>query len=56
MTDLIQQIESIEAKVGVRHIGTPLEAGEGIARLQDLVNVRVVELVQFEKWGHVYGV
>jgi len=56
MTDLIQQIasdlqkqiESFEPKVGVRDIGTVLEAGDGIARVQGLANVKAQELVQFE--------
>jgi F-type H+-transporting ATPase subunit alpha len=56
MTDLIQQIasdlqkqiESFEPKVGVSDIGTVLEAGDGIARVQGLANVRAQELVQFE--------
>ncbi|HEU0293460.1 MAG TPA: F0F1 ATP synthase subunit alpha [Anaerolineales bacterium] len=55
MTDLIQQItsdlqkqiESFEPKVGVSDIGTVLEAGDGIARVQGLANVRAQELVQF---------
>jgi F-type H+-transporting ATPase subunit alpha len=56
MTDLIQQIasdlqkqiESFEPKVGVSDIGTVLEAGDGIARVQGLANVKAQELVQFE--------
>jgi F-type H+-transporting ATPase subunit alpha len=56
MTDLIQQIasdlqkqiESFEPKVGVTDIGTVLEAGDGIARVQGLANVKAQELVQFE--------
>ena len=55
MTDLIQQItgdlqkqiESFEPQVGVSDIGTVLEAGDGIARVQGLANVRAQELVQF---------
>src|SRR6185436_21166537 len=55
MTDLIQQItgdlqkqiESFEPKVGVSDIGTVLEAGDGIARVQGLAKVRAQELVQF---------
>jgi len=55
MTDLIQQItgdlqkqiESFEPHVGVSDIGTVLEAGDGIARVQGLANVRAQELVQF---------
>ena len=55
MTDLIQQITgdlqkqiaSFEPLVGVTDIGTVLEAGDGIARVQGLANVRAQELVQF---------
>lgn len=55
MTDLIQQItsdlqkqiESFEPSVGVSDVGTVLEAGDGIARVQGLANVRAQELVQF---------
>jgi len=55
MTDLIQQItsdlqkqiESFEPQVGVSDIGTVLEAGDGIARVKGLANVRAQELVQF---------
>jgi F-type H+-transporting ATPase subunit alpha len=55
MTDLIQQItsdlqkqiESFEPYVGVSDVGTVLEAGDGIARVHGLANVRAQELVQF---------
>src|SRR5512145_2895935 len=55
MTDLIQQItgdlqkqiESFEPQVGVSDIGTVLEAGDGIARVHGLANVKAQELVQF---------
>jgi F-type H+/Na+-transporting ATPase subunit alpha len=55
MTDLIQQIasdlqkqiESFEPQVGISDIGTVLEAGDGIARVKGLANVRAQELVQF---------
>lgn len=55
MTDLIQQItsdlqkqiESFVPHVGVSDIGTVLEAGDGIARVHGLANVRAQELVQF---------
>jgi F-type H+-transporting ATPase subunit alpha len=48
MTDLIQQIasdlqkqiESFEPKVGISDIGVVLEAGDGIARVKGLANVR----------------
>jgi F-type H+-transporting ATPase subunit alpha len=56
MTDLIQQIasdlqkkiESFEPKVSVSDIGRVLEAGDGIARVHGLANVRAQELVQFD--------
>jgi F-type H+/Na+-transporting ATPase subunit alpha len=55
MTDLIQQItgdlqkqiESFEPQVGISDIGTVLEAGDGIARVHGLANVKAQELVQF---------
>ncbi|MEO5886829.1 MAG: F0F1 ATP synthase subunit alpha [Anaerolineales bacterium] len=55
MTDLIQQItsdlqkqiESFEPQVGISDIGTVLEAGDGIAHVHGLANVRSQELVQF---------
>jgi len=45
--DLQKQIESFEPLVGVSDIGTVLEAGDGIARVQGLANVKAQELVQF---------
>jgi len=56
MTDLIQQItsdlqkqiESFEPQVGISDVGTVLEAGDGIARVHGLENVKAQELVQFE--------
>lgn len=45
--DLQRQIESFEPQVGVSDIGTVTEAGDGIARVQGLANVRAQELVQF---------
>ena len=55
MTDLIdqitselqKQIETFEPGVDVRDVGTVLEAGDGIARVQGLSDVRAQELVQF---------
>ena len=47
-SDLQKQIESFEPKVGVADIGTVLEAGDGIARVTGLANVKAQELVQFE--------
>ncbi len=45
--DLQKQIESFEPQVGVSDIGTVLEAGDGIARVQGLANIKAQELVQF---------
>ncbi len=55
MTDLIKQItgdfqkqiEGFNPEFGVSDIGTVLEAGDGIARVQGLANVKSQELVQF---------
>jgi F-type H+-transporting ATPase subunit alpha len=46
-SDLQKQIESFEPKVGISDVGTVLEAGDGIARVSGLANVRSQELVQF---------
>ncbi len=46
-SDLQKQIESFEPKVGVADVGTVLEAGDGIARVSGLANVKSQELVQF---------
>jgi F-type H+-transporting ATPase subunit alpha len=56
MTDLIQQItadlqkqiEEYRPQVGVSDIGTVIEAGDGIARVHGLANVKSQELVQFQ--------
>jgi F-type H+/Na+-transporting ATPase subunit alpha len=45
--DLQKQIEAFEPEFGVSDIGTVLEAGDGIARVKGLANVRAQELVQF---------
>src|SRR5512145_2668449 len=45
--DLQKQIEGFEPEVGVSDIGTVLEAGDGIARVHGLANVKAQELVQF---------
>ncbi len=45
--DLQKQIEGFEPQIGISDIGTVLEAGDGIARVQGLANVRSQELVQF---------
>src|SRR5512141_2332740 len=55
MTDLIEQITSdfqkqidaFEPEVSVSDIGTVVEAGDGIARVQGLAKIRSQELVQF---------
>lgn len=46
-SDLRKQIEAFEPEVGVSDIGTVIEAGDGIARVSGLANVRAQELVQF---------
>lgn len=46
--DLQKQIESYQPELGIRDIGTVLEAGDGIARASGLSDVRSQELVQFE--------
>ena len=45
--DLQKQIDDFQPQVGVSDIGTVLEAGDGIARVQGLANVKAQELVQF---------
>src|SRR5512140_3782879 len=45
--DLQKQIESFQPEVAITDVGTVLEAGDGIARVQGLANVRAQELVQF---------
>jgi F-type H+-transporting ATPase subunit alpha len=46
-SDLQKQIEGFTPEVGISDIGVVLEAGDGIARVQGLVNVQAQELVQF---------
>ena len=46
-SDLQKQIDEFEPEVGISDIGTVLEAGDGIARVEGLANVRSQELVQF---------
>src|SRR5450830_889531 len=46
-SDLQKQIESFEPKIGISDVGTVLEAGDGIARVTGLANVKSQELVQF---------
>ena len=45
--DLHKQIESFEREMEVRDVGTVIEAGDGIARVSGLSDVRAQELVQF---------
>ncbi len=45
--DLQKQIQGYEPQIGVSDIGTVVEAGDGIARVQGLANVQAQELVQF---------
>jgi F-type H+-transporting ATPase subunit alpha len=45
--DLQKQIDGFEPELNISDIGTVLEAGDGIARVQGLANVRAQELVQF---------
>jgi len=45
--DLQKQIEGFTHEIGISDIGTVLEAGDGIARVQGLANVQAQELVQF---------
>jgi F-type H+/Na+-transporting ATPase subunit alpha len=45
--DLQQQIDSFRPEIAVSDIGTVIEAGDGIARVHGLANVRAQELVQF---------
>jgi len=45
--DFQRQIESFKPELNISDIGMVLEAGDGIARVQGLANVRSQELVQF---------
>jgi len=45
--DLHRQIEGFEPELNISDIGTVIEAGDGIARVQGLATVRAQELVQF---------
>lgn len=45
--ELQQKIESYQPEMEVRAIGTVIQAGDGIAQISGLVNVRSQELVQF---------
>jgi F-type H+-transporting ATPase subunit alpha len=46
-TDLKQQIEAFKPELEVRDVGRVSEAGDGIARVHGLADVRAQELVQF---------
>jgi len=46
-SDLQKQIEGFEPELNISDIGAVLEAGDGIARVHGLANVRAQELVQF---------
>lgn len=45
--DLQKQIEGFEPELNISDIGVVVEAGDGIARVQGLANVKAQELVQF---------
>ncbi len=45
--DLQKQIDRYQPEIAVSDIGTVVEAGDGIARVHGLANVRAQELVQF---------
>jgi F-type H+/Na+-transporting ATPase subunit alpha len=45
--DLQKQIDAYEPKLEVRDVGSVIEAGDGIARVSGLADVRSQELVQF---------
>jgi len=45
--DLQKQIEGFQPELNISDIGSVLESGDGIARVQGLANVRAQELVQF---------
>ena len=47
-SDLQKQIEEFKPGIGFSDIGTVIEAGDGIARLKGLGNVKSQELVQFQ--------
>ena len=45
--DLQKQIEGFKPDFNIKDIGVVVEAGDGIARVQGLANVKAQELVQF---------
>ena len=46
-SELLRQIEAFSPIIEIKNIGTVLEAGDGIARVSGLADVRSQELVQF---------
>jgi F-type H+-transporting ATPase subunit alpha len=46
-SDLQKQIDAFKPEVSISDIGTVVEAGDGIARVEGLTNVKSQELVQF---------
>src|SRR4030065_1507090 len=46
-TDIQKQIDTYQPTLGLSDVGTVLEAGDGIARVNGLVDVKSQELVQF---------
>src|SRR4030066_2593102 len=46
-TDIQNQIDTYQPSLGLSDVGTVLEAGDGIARVDGLVDVKSQELVQF---------
>ncbi len=54
--DLQRQIQSFEPQLGITDIGVVVEAGDGIARVRGLANVKAQELVQFCERRDRHGV
>ncbi len=46
-SDFLKQIDAFKPEMSVSDIGTVLEAGDGIARVEGLANIKSQELVQF---------
>ncbi len=53
--DLQKQIEGFEPELNISDIGTVLEAGDGIARVQGLAKVSAQELGAICQRGHGNG-
>ena len=47
-SDFQKQIDAFKPEIGISDVGTVLEAGDGIARVTGLANIRSQELVQFQ--------